>query len=103
MTKRFERHKENFICLNCGHRVEGNGYTNHCPKCLFSRHVDINPGDRNCSCTGLMEPIVVESTRKGYVIVHKCLKCGVVKKNKSAENDSFEAILLISRKGVPNG
>ena len=26
---------------------ERNGYTNHCSQCLWSKHVDINPGDRS--------------------------------------------------------
>ncbi len=96
MSKRFVRRKENFVCLNCGYSVVGDGYTNHCPNCLFSKHVDINPGDRNCSCLGLMEPIALESTGKGYIIIHRCRGCGIVKRNKSAKGDSFKAILEIS-------
>ncbi|HCR42265.1 TPA: hypothetical protein DIV45_02815, partial [Patescibacteria group bacterium] len=38
--KNFIRTKEDFTCENCGHRVKGSGYTNHCPKCLYSQHVD---------------------------------------------------------------
>ena len=99
MSRKFERRKEDFICENCGHRIVGNGYTNHCPACLFSKHVDVNPGDRKCQCLGLMEPIGTISSRKGYTIIHRCQKCGAVKKNKSAKNDSFEAILAVSQKG----
>jgi len=101
--KRFVRKKENFVCQKCGNKVTGNGYTNHCPKCLFSLHVDVNPGDRTCSCHGLMEPVSIESTGDGYVIVHKCTVCGAVKRNKSAENDSFDTILEVSRRSAQNG
>lgn len=38
--KNFTRVIEDFICENCGTEVKGNGYTNHCPKCLWSKHVD---------------------------------------------------------------
>jgi len=58
-TKKFKRTKENFTCENCGFLVEGDGYTNHCPRCLWSKHVDINPGDRCSNCFGMMEPIDV--------------------------------------------
>ena len=54
MSKLFERNVEDFVCTVCGQQVEGNGYTNHCPKCLSSLHVDINPGDRASSCYGVM-------------------------------------------------
>ena len=99
MSKKFQRRMEDFVCLNCGHGVKGNGYTNHCPKCLFSRHVDINPGDRQCSCLGLMKPVGVESARGEYVIIHKCVKCGMTKRNKSALDDSFEEIVKVSSGG----
>ena len=58
--KRFNRRIEDFTCEHCGTEVHGNGYTNHCPNCLWSKHVDINPGDRAADCGGLMEPIAVE-------------------------------------------
>jgi len=95
--KRFQRNREDFVCEHCGYEVKGNGYTNHCPGCLYSKHVDINPGDRAAQCRGLMEPVGVETGKKGYLILHRCLVCGVIKKNKSAPEDSFEAILAVMR------
>lgn len=56
-------------------KVEKLGYScrNHCPHCLYSKHVDINPGDREESCHGLLEPVGVEiDNKKGYVIIFKC-------------------------------
>jgi len=101
MAKRFSLCKEDFFCERCGKKVIGNGHTNHCPSCLYSKHIDVNPGDRNNKCLGLMRPISVEVKGGGssYVITHKCLKCGTLKKNRSAKNDSFEAILSLA-KGV---
>ena len=94
-----------FVCLNCGKDVEKLKYTsrNHCPHCLHSLHVDNIPGDRENTCHGIMEPIAIETTaKKGYVIVHKCKKCGEVKRNKSAEDDNFDEILKISKLNAEN-
>ncbi|MCX6759410.1 MAG: RNHCP domain-containing protein [Candidatus Nealsonbacteria bacterium] len=98
MAKRFSRCRENFICENCGKKVIGNGYTNHCPSCLYGKHVDINPGDRQNKCFGLMEPIGVEVEQGEYILTHRCLKCGTIKRNRSASNDSFETILDLVKK-----
>ena len=54
-AKTFQRCPEDFECGNCGHEIEGNGYTNHCTACLWSKHVDVNPGDRAADCHGLMK------------------------------------------------
>ncbi len=95
--KKFNRRKENFVCEHCGTQVEGNGYTNHCPQCLYSKHVDIMPGDRAEQCLGLMKPIDVVKTRDGYIITHQCEKCGAVRRNKTSDDDNFEAILELAR------
>lgn len=58
---------------------------NHCPRCLCSLHVDIMPGDRACECRGVLRPIAVEpDPKKGYIIIHKCDKCGQIKRNRAA-------------------
>lgn len=30
----------------------GSNHRNHCPNCLYSLHVDIEPGDRESECGG---------------------------------------------------
>lgn len=95
MPKRFERRKEDFTCEHCGAEVEGNGYTNHCPKCLWGKHVDINPGDRAATCGGMMSPVSYEKKGGEFVILHRCVKCGAERKNKSAEDDDFEKIITL--------
>jgi len=95
MFKKFKRKTEDFTCEHCGHEVRGNGYTNHCPKCLWGKHVDINPGDRAETCRGMMEPVFYEKKRDGYIILHRCQKCGTERKNKSAEDDDFEKIIAL--------
>ena len=85
--KLFQKNDSGFTCLNCGFEVLPLGYSsrNHCPKCLCSLHVDVNPGDRASECGGIMDPIKVETdAKKGYIIIHKCRKCGAVRRNKAA-------------------
>lgn len=95
--KKFNRQIENFTCEHCGAKISGNGYTNHCPHCLYSKHVDVNPGDRAADCGGLMEPVDIEQKGGKFVIVHRCQKCGFIRRNKVQENDDFDAVLRISR------
>ncbi len=97
MAKLFTKNDSGFICANCGATVPPlvHSSRNHCPVCLCSIHIDINPGDRECDCKGIMYPIAVEpNTQKGYIITHKCSVCGKVGKNKCANDDSKR--LLIS-------
>lgn len=98
--KKFTRKIEDFVCENCGTIVKGNGYTNHCPNCLFSKHVDINPGDRMSTCGGLMKPIDVLQKDGEFVILHKCEKCGFERKNKVVDNDNREALINITKHKV---
>ncbi|HEX9503110.1 MAG TPA: RNHCP domain-containing protein [Patescibacteria group bacterium] len=95
--KLFQRRKENFTCGHCGFKVMGTGYTNHCPKCLYSKHVDINPGDRKEICQGLMEPIGFEQNHGEYTILHKCLNCGFLRKNKADPGDDFNQIIALTK------
>ena len=96
----FKRKKEDFVCEHCGEYVVGNGDTNHCPLCLYSKHVDIEPGDRLAECGGLMKPVSVEKKKDEYVLIHKCSVCGHVKKNKMQEGDDFDVVLKIVEKGI---
>jgi rubrerythrin len=99
MGKKFARNIEDFTCYNCGFEVNGNGYTDHCPKCLYGLHVDIKPGDRECKCHGKMEPVSSISDRYGtFTISYVCLKCGMKKKVKASPDDSVEALEAFSSK-----
>ncbi|HEY0221139.1 MAG TPA: RNHCP domain-containing protein [Candidatus Paceibacterota bacterium] len=92
----FIKKVENFTCEKCGFFVGGNGYTNHCSQCLWSKHVDIFPGDRAEECGGMMQPIDVSKSGKEYIIMHKCIKCGKEKPNKAVKGDDFQMIIQIS-------
>ena len=93
---------EEFTCENCGKKVEKLGYTSrdHCNYCLCSKHVDKLPGDRSEECQGILKPIQVElDSKKGYVIVYKCEKCGEIRKNKYAKDDNKELIINLTVNG----
>ena len=94
--KRFTKRVEDFTCAHCGATVSGNGYTNHCPHCLYSRHVDNAPGDRASNCGGMMAPIAVEKRGDDFIITHKCEKCGKTIRQHTAENDDMDTIISIS-------
>lgn len=98
--KKFQRTKEDFICEQCGTAVLGTGYTNHCPKCLYSKHVDKNPGDRKEKCGGLMQPVSAIKRGEDYFILQQCQRCGFERKNKMAPEDDFEALLHLSRESA---
>ena len=94
--KAFIKKIEDFNCAHCGAVVHGNGYTNHCPHCLWSRHVDNNPGDRAATCGGMMRPISAAPSGDGFIITHKCEICGKVKRQRTTDNDNVEEIIKIT-------
>ena len=96
MPKQFTRHEEDFTCEHCGVAVKGDGYTNHCPHCLWSKHIDNQPGDRSNNCCGLMEPIGTEESGGKWSVIQKCQKCCKIHKNKLSTMDNFDKIVKIS-------
>ena len=92
----FTRTIEDFTCVHCGAMVPGNGYTNHCPKCLWSKHADVHPGDRAEACGGLMKPIWLEGASPDYVIIHRCTQCESERRNRAGANDSIEALIALA-------
>ncbi len=102
MSLTFKKNIEDFVCEHCGKAVKGNGFTNHCPACLWSKHVDVHPGDREAACGGLMEPMDVIHETQEYYIVHVCTKCGHRKKNKVSPEDDFDKVVEIAKKKAAN-
>jgi rubrerythrin len=98
--KTFNEIDESFICENCGFNVEKLGYScrDHCPNCLYSKHVDINPGDRENNCHGLLKPIGIEKFKDTFKIIYKCNKCGMEHKNIVAKDDNINEIITLSVK-----
>lgn len=95
-----------FECLRCGAAVlplVNGSVRNHCPECLWSRHVDVFPGDRASDCGGALEPVAVEQhPKKGWVIVHACQTCGERRRNKAAlddpqQPDRYDVLVALSQ------
>jgi hypothetical protein len=93
MAKQFSRLFEDFICEMCSTQNIGDGFTNHCYNCLWSKHVDNNPGDRENICTGMMRPIDFD-LKKG--ILHRCVVCKFERYNKVQAKDDYEKVLVLS-------
>ena len=97
--KKFTMKDEEFICENCKKKVDKLNYTarDHCPYCLYSKHVDINPGDRLNECKGLLKPIAIEKFKDTYKIVYKCNKCNQIHKNIIANDDDMNIIIELTK------
>jgi len=82
-----------FRCRNCGLDVPldapGTAHRNHCPNCLWSRHVDVVPGDRAADCGSAMEAVGISSRGDGeWSLVHRCRACRTVHLNRVAGDDN---------------
>ncbi|HEY7281995.1 MAG TPA: RNHCP domain-containing protein [Actinomycetota bacterium] len=94
--------RRSFRCTHCGLDVPldapGTAHRNHCPNCLWSRHLDDDrPGDRAADCGGSMEPIAISVRGDGeWVLVHRCGGCGTVHLNRSAGDDNPLLLLRLA-------
>ncbi len=86
---------EDFACEQCGAFVKGNGYTDHCPECLWSKHVDVYPGDRANECRGLMEPIGQEIANGEHDIFYRCVQCKKEHRNCVAKVDNSDILATL--------
>ncbi len=98
MDYKMGNESKTFICENCGAGVvppeSGTRNRNHCPECLWSRHVDHRTGDRLSVCGGMMEPIAVWAKNGDeWALVHRCIKCGIVRTNRIAGDDNAMRLL----------
>ena len=78
----------------------GTAHRNHCPNCLWSRHLDDDtPGDRDARCGALMEPIAITVRGDGeWVLVHRCRSCDELHLNRSAGDDNPLILLRLAVK-----
>lgn len=98
-SKRFSKNDSGFVCEHCGKEVPPLVYSsrNHCPFCLWSKHVDLLPGDRACACGGQMRPSAVRvDARKGFVITHTCTRCGEEKNNRAQQDDDGDLLIRLT-------
>lgn len=96
---------ETFICKVCGREVvhygAGTTHRNHCPNCLSSLHLDIEPGDREADCGGVMEPIAVWVRKNGeWAVVHRCKRCGTLSSNRIAADDNPMKLMSLALKPI---
>jgi hypothetical protein len=101
---RYNPEDGDFKCQRCGNFVVQSPYLsgvrnrNHCPYCLWSRHVDLKqPGDRLAACQGKMRPVglALKKVRKKYestqdgelMLIHHCIECGKISINRIAADD----------------
>lgn len=106
------RRDGDFKCAHCRHYVSaasilsGVNNRNHCPYCLWSRHLDLSTaGDRLAACKAPMQPVglTLKRTRKKYgkvkggelMLIHLCVECGKASINRIAADDDVETVLGI--------
>ena len=92
---------DSFTCKACGRPVvsagAGSAHRNHCPNCLASLHVDVEPGDRAADCGGVMEPVAVWVRKGGeWAIIHRCMRCGALSSNRVAADDNPMKLMSIA-------
>jgi len=101
-----ENKSQAFRCDHCRVLVVINEYIgtknrNHCNFCLWSKHVDIEKGDRNADCHSGMQPIGLTMKREGYsrwgelMLIHVCTLCQKIVINRLAADDNTDRILCI--------
>jgi hypothetical protein len=84
-------HCKQFVVIN--DMLMGTANRNHCNWCLWSKHVDIDKGDRRSDCHGGMKPIGLTFKHEGHgrrgevMIIHLCSSCSKVSINRIARDD----------------
>jgi ribosomal protein L37AE/L43A len=107
-----------FTCKHCGFFISSQRAAsgvinrNHCPYCLYSRHVDLHQaGDRLCACRGLMKPVgmTIKNSRDKYatsqngelMLVHRCTQCNRLSINRVAADDDPMKLLAVFKNSSP--
>ena len=94
-----------FTCIRCKMMIPGSSHgtkhRNHCPMCLWSRHVDERTGDRRSACRQPMRPVAVEVKGTGeWSIIHRCCGCEMLRANRVAGDDAELALLALALRAV---
>lgn len=107
-----EKRRGEFRCLHCREFVSiggqiGTEHRNHCPLCLWSKHVDLEKsGDRKAECGAPMEPLGLTFKQEGLdkwgkpkqgelMLIHCCYGDGRISINRIAADDNPQTILNI--------
>jgi transcription elongation factor Elf1 len=111
-TPHLPPHEQAFTCIHCDllvvctPEVAGVLNRNHCPICLWSRHMDWRePGERRANCRAPMEPVglTLKRSRNKYarerdgelMLIHRCTKCGKLVLNRIAADDCTDRIAAL--------
>ncbi len=103
-----------FRCAHCqalvssAPQLSGVNNRNHCPYCLWSRHLDLfSAGDRLSACKAPMRPVglTMKRGRNKYqreacgelMLIHECVECGTLSINRIAADDDCEMIMAVFR------
>jgi len=110
-------HEKGFSCAQCGFSVttsremSGVNNRNHCPRCLWSKHVDeIKAGDRKAQCKSRMQPLglTLKQIAKRYnreaqgelMLIHRCTGCGKLSINRIAADDDAAMIYQVFNRSL---
>lgn len=110
-------YEKGFSCVQCGFSVttsreqSGVNNRNHCPRCLWSKHVDeLKAGDRKAECKSRMQPIglTLKQTPKRYnreaqgelMLIHRCTGCGKLSINRIAADDDAAVIYQVFNRSI---
>jgi hypothetical protein len=112
----WKENAQGFTCANCHTFVStqpgisGVQNRNHCPTCLWSRHLDLYAtGDRLSACKALMRPIAltVKHTLKKYgpasgelMLIHACTECEALSINRIAADDEPGRLFAVFEDGI---
>lgn len=101
-------HCRNFVTANP--MVSGVHNRNHCPLCLYSRHMDLHQaGDRLAACRAVMSPLglTVKVSAKKYgsnlgelMLIHCCSQCGAISINRIALDDDNDRLIQLYREAL---
>ena len=105
------RTDDGFLCKHCHAYVSSASFLsgvqnrNHCPYCLWSRHLDLYAaGDRLSACKSTMKPIglTTKATNKKYgtgrgelMLIHLCTDCESLSINRIAADDDPQTFFAI--------
>jgi hypothetical protein len=112
--------EQGFTCKHCRNYVtchmlfSGVQNRNHCPYCLWSRHLDLyEAGDRLAACKAQMQPVALalkqshnKYARLGVgelMLIHQCTDCGKLSVNRIAADDDAAAVLEVYEKSLAAG
>lgn len=105
-----EKRKEGFRCSHChawvSLRVAGTKHRNHCPECLWSKHIGRLEQLRE-TCGGAMIPVGLTFKKEGIdkytgkpkqgelMLIHQCVRCGEISINRLAGDDNSDVVMKI--------